>query len=178
MDSRELRVAWYGPRVALEWGMRARRSEHGFSIVEALIAIVITAVAFTAAAQLLMQASAARRRAQFVTSAAILATSKMEELESLIYAVGEDGSDVEDAGLSESPERSLVEDVPEYCEWFDSRGRPIGDDARPAGVSFARRWSVHALDGSGNTLALQVLVTSAAGSPLASLTTIRSRRGG
>jgi prepilin-type N-terminal cleavage/methylation domain-containing protein len=158
--------------------MCARRSERGFSLIEALIALAITATAFTAAAQLLMQASAATRRARLVTRAAILARSKMEELESLVYAVGEDGADVEDAGLSESPEGSLVENLPEYCEWFDSWGRPAGNGARPPGASFARRWSVRALDDSGNTLALQVVVTTGVGPPLATLTTVRSRWGG
>jgi len=158
--------------------MRTRDSECGFSLIEALIALAITATAFTAAAQLLVQASAATRRARLVTRAAILATSKMEELESLVYAVGADGADVEDERLSESPERSLVEDLPEYCEWFDSWGRPIGNGARPAGASFARRWSVRALDDSGDTLALQVVVTTRAGPPLAALTAVRSRWGG
>jgi type II secretory pathway pseudopilin PulG len=173
-----LRFAWYGRRVALEWGVRARGSEHGFSIVEGLIATVITATAFTATAQLLMQASAARRRAQLVTRAAILATSKMEELESLAYTVGDDGAALEDDGLSESPERSLSVDTPEYCEWFDSGGRAIGDDKRPAGAVFTRRWSIRTIDDSGDVLALQVLVTTGAGPPLAMVTAIRARRGG
>jgi prepilin-type N-terminal cleavage/methylation domain-containing protein len=158
--------------------MLTRRSEHGFSLVEALIAMAITATAFTAAAQLLVQASAATRRARLVTRAAIAAASKMEELESLLYGVGDDGADVQDEGLSPSPERSLVEDLAEYCEWFDSAGRTIGSGQRPPGALFARRWSVRALDDSGDTVALQVLVTSGAGPPLATLTTIRSRRGG
>src|SRR5262245_32776563 len=113
--------------------MRMRRSEHGFSLVEALIAIAITATAFTAAAQLLMQASAATRRARLLTRAALLASSKMEELESLPYGVSEDGADVQDDRLAESPDRSLTEDLPDYCEWLDSAGRPIGVGQRPAG---------------------------------------------
>ena len=75
------------------------------------------------------------------------------------------------------PVRPLVDDVPEYCEWFDSAGRPIGDGERPAGGMFARRWSVRSLDASGDTLSLQVLVTTGAGRPLATLTAIRTRQG-
>ena len=158
--------------------MRTRRSEHGFSLLEALIAIAITATAFTAAAQLLMQASAATRRARLVTRAALLASSKMEELESLRYGVGEDGADVQDDRLAESPDRSLTDDLPDYCEWFDSAGRPIGVGQRPAGGFFARRWSIRALDDSGDVLALQVLVTTDAGPPLVTLRAIRMRLGG
>ena len=158
--------------------MRMRRSAQGFSLLEALIAIAITTTAFTAAVQLLLQASAATRRARLVTRAAMLAASKMEELESLAYRVAADGTDLQDDGLSESPEGVLVEDVPEYCEWFDSGGRLVGDAERAAGVLFARRWSVRALDRTGDVLALQVLVTSGAGPPLATLTAIRTRRGG
>jgi type II secretory pathway pseudopilin PulG len=154
------------------------RPEDGFSLVEALIAIAITATAFTAATQLLMRASAATRRARLVTRAAILATSKMEELESLVYGVGADGADVEDAELAESPDGALARDVTKYCEWFDSGGRALGERERPAGAFFARRWSIRALDDSGDVLALQVLVTTGAGPPLATLTAVRARRGG
>jgi type II secretory pathway pseudopilin PulG len=159
--------------------MCTRRSEHGFSLVEALVAIGITVTAFTAAVQLLIQSSAATRRARLVTRAAILASSKMEELEALMYTVGDAGANREDDGLWESPEGSLVGgEVPGYCEWFDSAGRPLSAGQRPAGATFARRWSVRALDDSGDMLALQVLVTSGAGPPLATLTSIRTRRGG
>jgi type II secretory pathway pseudopilin PulG len=167
-----------GACVALPDGMRRRRSERGFSHIEARIAIVISAIAFTAAAQILTLASAATRRARILTRAAILATSKMEELESLIYRVGDDGADVQDDALIESPDRSLAEDLPDYCEWFDSAGRPIGVGQRPTGGLFARRWSVRALDDSGDVLALQVLVTTYAGPPLTTLTAIRTRQGG
>jgi prepilin-type N-terminal cleavage/methylation domain-containing protein len=158
--------------------MRRQPSERGFSLIEVLIAIVISATAFTAAARLLMLASGATRRARLVTRAAILATSKMEELESLAYRVGDDGADLQDKGQSESPDRSLTENVPDYCEWFDSAGRPVGAGQRPAGGLFVRRWSIRALDDSGDLLALQVLVATDAGPPVATLTAIRARRVG
>jgi len=158
--------------------MRARSSPNGFSLIEALIAMAITATAFTAAAQLLMQASAANRGARLVTRAAMLATSKMEELESLAYTVGEDGADVQDEALSESPDGTLTNDIPEYCEWFDSAGQAMSESVRPPGASFVRRWSIRALAVDGDALALQVRVATAAGQPLATITTIRTRRGG
>jgi type II secretory pathway pseudopilin PulG len=157
--------------------MRARGSSEGFSLIEALIAMAITATAFTAAMQLLMQASAATRRARLVTRASMLATSKMEELESLTYTVGDDGADIEDEGLSESPDGTLTNDAPGYCEWFDSAGRAIPGTVRPPGSSLVRRWSIRAVEAGGDALALQVRVATAAGQPLATLTAIRSRRG-
>ena len=99
--------------------MRSRASEHGFSIIEAFVAIAITAGAFSTAAQLLMQASAATRRARLVTRGVILASSKMEELASLPFEVAADGTDVRDDGLAESPawqeKKSLGrgEDIPQ-----------------------------------------------------------------
>jgi type II secretory pathway pseudopilin PulG len=158
--------------------MRARCSGEGFSLIEALIAILITATAFTAAAQLLMQASAATRGARLVTRAAMLATSKMEELQSLTYAVGDDGADIEDERLSASPEGTLTNDVPDYCEWFDGAGHPISGVARPPGASFVRRWSIRTLEGDSDALTLQVRVATVAGQPLATFTAIRTRRGG
>jgi type II secretory pathway pseudopilin PulG len=167
-----------GASVAASDGMRTRRSERGFSLLEALIAIVITTTAFTAAIQLLMQASAATRRARLITRAAILAASKMEELGSLRYTVGDDGVDLQDEGLTESAVASLDHDVGGYCDWFDSAGRPIGGRERPPGAMFARRWSIRALDEDGDMLAVQVLVTSGGGPPLAIFTAIRTRRDG
>jgi len=158
--------------------MRARGSTEGFSLIEALIAMAIAATAFTAAVQLLMQASAATRRARLVTRAAILATSKMEELESLTYTVGDAGADIEDDGLSESPDGTLTSDVPEYAEWFDSAGRPISGAARPPGASLVRRWSIRVVGVGGDALALQVRVAMAAGQPLTTITAIRTRQGG
>jgi type II secretory pathway pseudopilin PulG len=157
--------------------MHARGSAEGFSLVEAMIALAIIATAFTAAVQLLMQASAANRRARLVTRAAMLAASKMEELESLTYTVGDAGADVEDEGLSESPDGTLTDDVPDYCEWFDSAGQPLSGVARPPGASFVRRWSIRALEVDGHALALQVRVATVAGQPLATFTAIRTRRG-
>jgi prepilin-type N-terminal cleavage/methylation domain-containing protein len=159
--------------------MRARGSERGFSIIEALVAIAIAAVAFSTAAQLLMQASAATRRARLVTRGAILASSKMEELDSLPFEVAADGADVRDDGLAESPAGSLVHDVPEYCDWFDSRGNALAAArTRPLGAAFVRRWSIRPLDLSSDTLVLQVIVTTGSGPPLAALTAIRTRSGG
>jgi prepilin-type N-terminal cleavage/methylation domain-containing protein len=159
--------------------MRAPGSERGFSLIEALVAIAITVVAFSAAAQLLVQASAATRRARLVTRGAILAASKMEELDSLAFEVAADGSGVRDERLVESPDRSLVQDVPEYCDWFDSSGNPLADArGRPVGTVFVRRWSIRALDVSTDTLALQVIVTTGSDPPLAALTAVRTRRGG
>jgi Tfp pilus assembly protein PilV len=166
-----------GASVAVPFRMRTLPSEHGFSLIEALIAIGITVTAFTAAVQLVMQSSAATRRARLITRAAILASSKMEELESLEYTVAGDGAAHRDERLSSSPPGALDGDVPEYCEWFDSAGRPLGAGPRPAGAMFARRWSVRALDDAGDMLAVQVLVTSDAGPPLATLASIRTRRG-
>jgi type II secretory pathway pseudopilin PulG len=159
--------------------MRGSGSEHGFSIIEALVAIAITAGAFSTAAQLLMQASGATRRARLVTRGAILASSKMEELDSLPFEVAADGTDVRDDGLAESPRGSLVRDVPEYCDWFDSRGNALaGARTRPVGATFVRRWSIRPLDISSDTLVLQVIVTAGSGPPLAALTGVRTRSGG
>ena len=143
------------------------------------MALAITAIAFSAAAQLLMQASAATRRARLVTRGAILASSKMEELDSLPFEVAADGTELRDARLAESPDGSLVQDVPEYCDWFDSRGNALAAArTRPVGATFVRRWSIRPLDVSNDTLALQVIVTTGSGPPLAALTAVRTRRGG
>ena len=158
--------------------MSTRSSAEGFSLIEALIAMLITATAFTAAVQLLIQASAASRGARLVTRASMLATSKMEELQSLTYTVGDDGAEVEDERLAESPEGTLTNDVPDYCEWFDGAGHPMSGVTRPAGASLVRRWSIRALEGDGDALALQVRVATVAGQPLATFTAIRTRRGG
>ena len=103
----------------------------------------------------------------------------MEELASLRFEVAADGSEVRDRRLAESPDGSLAQDLPDYCDWSDSGGNALADaHARPVGATFVRRWSIRPLDGSSDTLALQVIVTTGPGPPLAALTAVRARRGG
>jgi type II secretory pathway pseudopilin PulG len=156
-----------------------RRTDYGFSLIEALFATAIVASAFTTATGLLTRTAAANARSRLVTRAAILAAGKMEELQSLVFDVALDGANVDDEELSESPEDALADDRSGYADYFTSAGAPLdADGTRPPGAMFVRRWSVRALDAARDVLALQVTVGTGAGPPLASVTTIRTRRGG
>ena len=110
--------------------------EHGFSLVEALIAATIVIVGISGLAQLFVIASAANQRAKSRTMATVLAQSRMEELKAsrLLPAPGVD--------------------------YADSRGNLLGEDASaPSGAIYVRRWSVAAMPSNASAVVLEVSVT-------------------
>jgi type II secretory pathway pseudopilin PulG len=114
-------------------------SARGFSLLEAIVAAGVLAVALTTLAQLVVVAgrqSVAGRRA---ATALILAQAKLEELRSLPWRFDPDGSRVSSAALSPSPPNTLSDDVAGWFERLDRFGAPA-DDQRP--LHFGRRWSI------------------------------------
>jgi prepilin-type N-terminal cleavage/methylation domain-containing protein len=117
----------------------------GFTLVEAVTAISIIAVALTALAQLFVIASHANADARRSSFASILATQKIEELRSL-------GAD-----LSQEGEASLSSDISGACDFLDEYGRSLGTGTSPIpGTVYIRRWSVEPIPSDPDTFVLQV----------------------
>ncbi len=152
------------------------RSMRGFSLLEVLIAIGILAVGVTALAPLAAIAMHANAGAGTITSAALLAQDKMEQLRSLAWTLDAQGAPVSDlttdvaswpnatgsgAGLAASPPDALEHDTAGYCDFVDSRGRLLGGGTTPpASAAYVRRWSIVPLPAlPDRTLILQVRVT-------------------
>jgi hypothetical protein len=154
----------------------------GFSLIEVLTALGLLVIAVVSLAHLFALATQANQRSRHVTSAAILAAQKMEQLRSLAWSVDERGQPVSDfssnvaafeatgrcaaasagqaRGLAGSPPGALAANTDGYVDYVDVSGCGLGGGAEPPpGAAFARRWSIEPLSTSPNeTLILQVRV--------------------
>ena len=155
-------------------------ADAGFSILEVLVAITITAVAVAGLAQMFAISARANTSARMTTYASVLAQQKMEQLRGLTWGFDVLGLPTTDTttnltvvpetaaggkGLSPSPENSLGTNIEGYCDFVDKFGRPVGGGTTPpAGTAYIRRWSVEPLPTNpSNTIVLQVLVTRSGG---------------
>jgi len=158
-----------------------RTNERGFSLLEALVAVSVIAVALSALTQLVAISIHAGARARRSSVASVLAQEKLEALWSLGGA------------LLPQPVTSLDVNMPGLCDFLDEHGRSLGTGSMPpAGTVYVRRWSITpvAADPTASLL-LQVAVAPrvAHGAPLpsgvdprqfggAQLMAIRARRVG
>ena len=154
----------------------------GVALIEALVAIALLASALIALAGLLATAATATHRAHVVSTTAILASRKMEQLRSLAWSVDGTGAATSDVrtdttavdasttcravgasvgtGLSVSPAGALDADTAGYVDYVDGLGCGLGGgDDPPSGTVYVRRWSVTALPASPDmAVVLQVVV--------------------
>jgi type II secretory pathway pseudopilin PulG len=156
--------------------------QSGFSIIEAMVATTILAVALVSLADLLVYATRATMGSRDTTRAVILAEQKMEQLKALAWAMDEGGARVSDGGsnmaavtasgvcaaaatgtavgLTRSPPGALATNTDGYVDYVDAHGCGLGGGVvPPAGSTFIRRWSIATSDAGPDTLVLQVLVT-------------------
>ncbi len=177
------------------------RAESGFTIVEALIAMMLIAVAALGVAELSGVASRAGDAARVQTSATLMASQKMEQLLSLTWRfdglglgqpegdlttdVSRDPATTGGTGLGPSPLGALDANTPGHVDFLDRAGRWVGTGAAvPAEAVYVRRWSVAPLASDpADALVLRVLVRSiartsrhGAGPADAVLTTVRTRK--
>lgn len=111
------------------------RLEHGFTLVEVLLAMVLLAISAMAAAQLFVVALHDVRDSAEQTTAVLLATQKIEQLRST-------------EPLAASPSNSLEVDVDGYVEEIDASGHRSSDSAA-RGTRFVRRWNARSASGVG-----------------------------
>jgi prepilin-type N-terminal cleavage/methylation domain-containing protein len=152
--------------------------EHGFSILEVLIATTVLTVGLAALAQLCVISTRANFSAKVMTTASVLAQQKMEQLRGLTWGFDLVGLPLSDyatnisvtqetptggVGLTPSPPNALEENVDGYCDFLDKYGVSLGGgETPPSGTAFIRRWSIDPLPSHpNNTLILQVVVMPA-----------------
>jgi hypothetical protein len=152
-------------------------SEAGFSILEALIAATVFAVAVVSLVQLVMHSAAQSLRTEMATVGVTLAQSKLEFLRATPFAFDASGVRTEDAVLALSPSDAHARDSPPYVEALDRVGALVPASTRGM---YLRRWSITALDGDADTRLLIVCVTAqgtrASAAPAACVWSIRSRQ--
>ena len=145
------------------------RSQHGFSLIELLIATGLMTVALASLAQLFTLSVASNVGARVRTAQSSLASQKLEQLRALAFGFDGNGMPVVDlttdttgpsetsGGTGLSAGGSLEADVAGYVDYADTSGSRT--DASLA--TFTRRWFIQPWAGDpDNTLVLQVLVTT------------------
>jgi type II secretory pathway pseudopilin PulG len=153
---------------------------HGFTLLETVIATGILVTALAGLAQLVILATHLTRQANTAGAALIAAQDKLEVLASLRFDYDEAAIAVTSPSLEASPASSLDEDLVPYVDWID----PSGDaSANPVDAVFARRWRVTSLnDDVPDAVAVEVCVFRmpavdvAAAAADACLATVRTRQ--
>jgi type II secretory pathway pseudopilin PulG len=171
--------------------------ERGFSLVEVLAAAVILMTGLIAVAQMFVVSTNTNMAARRVTTTAVLAQQKIEQLRALTWGFDDFGLPISDftsdiavspptpaggVGLQASPGDTLNASTPGFVDYLDAYGAWVGTGAAPpVGAVYVRRWSVEPLPTNpNNTLVFQVLVgrISPAGPPsdLARQVSLKTRK--
>jgi type II secretory pathway pseudopilin PulG len=164
--------------------LRRISGEGGFSLVEVLVATVVLTTGLIAVAQMFVASTNQNMDARRVTTTAVLAQQKIEQLRALAWGFDEFGLPVSDfgsnitvtppvssggVGLQASPPNTLTTSTTGYVDYLDAYGAWVGTGtAPPQNAIYVRRWSVEPLPTNpNNTLVFQVLVgrISPAGPP-------------
>ena len=149
--------------------------EGGFSLVEVLVAAAILMTGLIAVAQMFIASTNQNMEARRVTTTAVLAQQKIEQLRALAWGFDEFGLPVSDfstdiavtpptpsggVGLQASPDYSLFTSASGYVDYLDAYGNWVGTGPTPpANAIYVRRWSIDPLPTNpNNTLVFQVLV--------------------
>ena len=112
-------------------------SQHGFSLLETIVAVALLAGAVTGLLSLFTLTTTANREARHASLAVMLAGSKLEELRSSPSAPA--------AG----PAGSLTANTAGFCDLLGADGATLGTCSAPAqSALYVRRWSIEAR-GSG-----------------------------
>ncbi len=150
------------------------RSQHGYALVETLVAAAVLVGLAAGVAQVALLTGAAVRESGAQGRALFLAVQKIEQLQSLLWTFDERLEPVSDeatdlaldppatGGQGLQPSGPLT--GPEGdVDYLDRDGRWVGTGAQPPpGTAFVRRWSVTPVAApGGDALLLQVLVVAA-----------------
>jgi type II secretory pathway pseudopilin PulG len=154
---------------------RQAGGEGGFSLVEVLVAAVILMTGLIAVAQMFVTSTNQNMSSRRVTTTAVLAQQKIEQLRGLTWGFDDFGLPVSDfssniavtppissggVGLQASPPNTLTSSTPGYVDYLDAYGAWVGTgDSPPPTAIYVRRWSISPLPTNpNNTLVFQVLV--------------------
>lgn len=150
--------------------------DHGFTLLEALVALAILGVAALATAQMLGAAAIAVHHSRIQTLTTTLASQRLEQLLA---------GDWETAAPALLPGGSLEADVAGYVDFLDQDGQWLGAERATApGSVFVRRWTIGLLpDGRDDARVIRVVVRSLAADAAgargsrgeARVTTVRTR---
>lgn len=131
------------------------RSQAGFSLLEAIVAIGLMAGALASLGQMVAISVAINRSARDRSDATVLAQQKMEQL----LVESRSGG----TGLSPSPGGSLASNIDGWFDYVDRSGQSLGG-SEGLGSVYIRRWAIEPLPSSPtDTLVIHVLVATRLG---------------
>lgn len=176
---------------------RGASAESGFSLVEVLVASVVLMVGLIAVAQMFVISTNTNREARRVTTTAIMAQQKIEQLRALAWGFDDFGLPISDyssnvsvtpptstggSGLLPSPANALTTSTTGFVDYLDEYGAWVGTGTTPPPAAiYVRRWSIEPLPTNpNNTLVFQVAVgriaPSGSDAELARQVTIKTRK--
>lgn len=158
--------------------MRPLTTEHGTSLIEALLAVALLAIVAAGAAQLLVGVRQIALRSEQATAGMVAAAARMERLMALTWEYGVHGEALDVPVLQVAPADALERNAAGYHEVVDASGRALDGTRRPELVI---RWSsVSADDDDARTRGVEVCAfawpADEASAPLACLASARGRR--
>ena len=131
--------------------------EDGFSVLEALIAAALFAVAIGVLLALVIRSAEQALRTELATAALTFAQAKLEEFRSQRFQFDASGLRLEAPALEPSAADAHLSDTPPLVESLDRFGDA---GALAASVMFVRRWSVVVPDGDVDTRLITVCVVA------------------
>ena len=154
---------------------RAGAGETGSTLIEVIVAMLITVTALVSMAQLFAVSTGSNLAARNNTFSTVLAEQKLEQIRSLTWGFDPQGLPLSDfttdtsvtpeapggSGLQPSPASALQENTVGYVDHVTARGVIVGNGTQPPATAvYTRRWSIEPLPTNpNNTLIIQVLVT-------------------
>jgi type II secretory pathway pseudopilin PulG len=154
---------------------RGLAGETGSTLIEVIVAMLITVTALVSMAQLFAVSTGGNLAARNNTFTTVLAEQKLEQIRSLTWGFDPQGLPLSDfttdtsvtpeapggTGLQPSPGSALQENTVGYVDHVTARGDIVGNGAQPPATAvYTRRWSIEPLPTNpNNTLIIQVLVT-------------------
>lgn len=149
--------------------------DHGFTLVEVLIAALLLTSVAMAGAWAMATAATTLGRSRDETIATTAAAARLEQLRGLEWGRGDAAAPVSvsdlqtdlsgptrsagGSGLGVSSASTLLANQPGYVDYLDRDGRWVGNGlAAPPAARFTRRWGVSAVTGSTDLRLIQVFV--------------------
>ncbi len=154
---------------------RGLAGETGSTLIEVIVAMLITVTALVSMAQLFAVSTGSNLAARNNTFSTVLAEQKLEQIRSLTWGFDPQGLPLSDfttdtsvmpeapggTGLQPSPGSALQENTVGYVDHVTANGDIVGNGTQPPATAvYTRRWSIEPLPTNpNNTLIIQVLVT-------------------
>ena len=154
---------------------RGLGGETGSTLIEVVVAMLITVTALVSVAQLFAVSTGSNLAARNNTFTTVLAEQKLEQIRSLTWGFDPQGLPLSDfttdtsvtpeapggMGLQPAPGTALQQNTVGYVDHVTANGVIVGNGTQPpAAAVYTRRWSIEPLPTNpNNTLIIQVLVT-------------------